>query len=154
VTEATQTQNQTFEPQLVGLICRWCTYAGADLAGISRLEYPANLKVLKINCSGRVEPTFVITALQEGADGVFISGCHFGECHYSEGNYNSTRRFVMLNHLLDQFGIERERVRFEYISASEGIKFANVVTEFTEQIRKLGPLNWQGVVEDEYDHPK
>ncbi len=154
MTEASQTQNQMFEPKLVGLICRWCTYAGADLAGISRIQYPANIKILKVNCSGRVEPTFVLTALQQGADGVLISGCHFGECHYSEGNYNSTRRYMLLNYLLDQFGIDRARVRFEYISASEGLKFANTVTQFTKEIRALGPLNWQEIVENEYDHAK
>jgi len=134
---------EAFEPKIVGFLCRWCSYTGADLAGTSRIQYPANLAGIRVMCSGRVDPTFVVKALNDGADGVLIAGCHPGDCHYSEGNYKAMRRYPMLMNLLEQFGVERERVRLEWISASEGERFAEVVREFTEQIRSLGPLNWQ-----------
>jgi len=137
-----------FEPKIVGFLCRWCSYTGADLAGTSRMQYPANLGAIKVMCSGRVDPTFVVKALADGADGVLIAGCHPGDCHYSEGNYKAMRRHPMLMNLLEQFGIERERVRLEWISASEGERFAEVVTEFTEQLRAMGPLDWSGRLED------
>ncbi len=107
------------------------------------MQYPANLAAIRVMCSGRVDPTFVVKALKDGADGVLIAGCHPGDCHYSEGNYKAMRRYPMLLNLLEQFGIERGRVRLEWISASEGERFAEVVTEFTEQLKALGPLNWQ-----------
>ncbi|MCD6394166.1 MAG: hydrogenase iron-sulfur subunit [Planctomycetes bacterium] len=135
--------NEQFEPRIVGFLCRWCSYTGADLAGTSRMQYPANLAAIRVMCSGRVDPTFVVKALKDGADGVLIAGCHPGDCHYSEGNYKAMRRYPMLLNLLDQFGIECGRVRLEWISASEGERFAEVVTEFTEQLKALGPLNWQ-----------
>lgn len=135
--------NEQFEPRIVGFLCRWCSYTGADLAGTSRMQYPANLAAIRVMCSGRVDPTFVVKALKDGADGVLIAGCHPGECHYSEGNYKAMRRYPMLLNLLGQFGIDRGRVRLEWISASEGERFAEVVTEFTEQLKALGPLNWQ-----------
>ena len=135
--------NEQFEPRIVGFLCRWCSYTGADLAGTSRMQYPANLAAIRVMCSGRVDPTFVVKALRDGADGVLIAGCHPGDCHYSEGNYKAMRRYPMLLNLLDQFGIDRGRVRLEWISASEGERFAEVVTEFTEQLKALGPLNWQ-----------
>ena len=135
--------NEQFEPRIVGFLCRWCSYTGADLAGTSRMQYPANLAAIRVMCSGRVDPTFVVKALKDGADGVLIAGCHPGDCHYSEGNYKAMRRYPMLLNLLDQFGIDRGRVRLEWISASEGERFAEVVTEFTEQLKTLGPLNWQ-----------
>ncbi len=135
--------NEQFEPRIVGFLCRWCSYTGADLAGTSRMQYPANLAAIRVMCSGRVDPTFVVKALKDGADGVLIAGCHPGDCHYSEGNYKAMRRYPMLLNLLDQFGIDRSRVRLEWISASEGERFAEVVTEFTEQLKALGPLNWQ-----------
>ncbi|HLA40189.1 MAG TPA: hydrogenase iron-sulfur subunit [Candidatus Glassbacteria bacterium] len=134
---------QKFEPVIVGFLCQWCSYTGADLAGTSRLEYPASLRTLRVMCSGRVDPTFVVTALADGADGVLIAGCHPGDCHYSEGNYRTMRRYPLLLQMLDQFGIERRRVRLEWISASEGDKFAQVVREMTEQLKALGPLNWK-----------
>jgi len=134
---------QNFEPVIVGFLCQWCSYTGADLAGTSRLEYPPTLRTVRVMCSGRVDPTFVVTALADGADGVLIAGCHPGDCHYSEGNYRAMRRYPLLMKLLDQFGIEKERVRLEWISASEGDKFARVVREMTEQLKALGPLNWQ-----------
>ena len=132
-----------FEPKIIGFLCRWCSYTGADLAGTSRMQYPANLSGIRVMCSGRVDPTFVVKALAEGADGVLIAGCHPGDCHYGEGNYKTMRRYPMLMELLAQFGIEPERVRLEWISASEGEKFAEVVKEFAEQLKGLGPLNWQ-----------
>jgi F420-non-reducing hydrogenase iron-sulfur subunit len=131
-----------FEPRLVGFLCRWCSYTGADLAGTSRTRYPPNLAAVRVMCSGRVDPTFVVQAFADGADGVLIAGCHPGDCHYSEGNYKALRRFPFLVRLLQQFGIEGERVRMEWVSASEGARFAEVVTEFTAQVRKLGPLAW------------
>ena len=134
---------QKFEPVIVGFLCQWCSYTGADLAGTSRLEYPASLRTLRVMCSGRVDPTFVVAALADGADGVLIAGCHPGDCHYSEGNYRAMRRYPLLLQMLDQFGIERRRVRLEWISASEGDKFAQVVREMTEQLKALGPLNWK-----------
>ena len=132
----------TFEPRLVGFLCRWCSYAGADLAGTSRLKYPANLTSIRVMCSGRVDPTFVLKAFRDGADGVLIAGCHPGDCHYQEGNYKAMRRYPLLQKLLAQFGIENERVRMEWISAAEGERFASTITELTEAVRALGPLNW------------
>ncbi len=134
---------EEFEPKIVGFLCRWCSYTGADLAGTSRIQYPSNMSAIRVMCSGRVDPTFVVKALSDGADGVLIAGCHPGDCHYSEGNYKTMRRYPMLLNLLEQFGIDRRRVRLEWISASEGERFAEVVTEFTKQLKTLGPLNWQ-----------
>jgi len=134
---------EPFEPKLIGFLCRWCAYTGADLAGTSRLQYPSNLTPIRVMCSGRVDPTFILKALAEGADGVLIAGCHPGDCHYSEGNYRTQRRLPLLTDLLDQFGVERERVRLEWISAAEGERFAQVVREMTETIRTLGPLHWK-----------
>lgn len=138
--------DEQFEPKIVGFLCRWCSYTGADLAGTSRIQYPPNVTPIRVMCSGRVDPTFVLKALAEGADGVLIAGCHPGDCHYQEGNYKAMRRYPMLQNLLDQFGIERDRVRLEWVSASEGEKFAAVVKEFTETVRAIGPLNWDGKV--------
>jgi F420-non-reducing hydrogenase iron-sulfur subunit len=140
---------ENFEPKIVGFLCRWCSYTGADLAGTSRMEYPSNMAGVRVMCSGRVDPTFVVKAFQEGADGVLIAGCHPGDCHYSEGNYKAMRRYPMLLNLLEQFGIDPLRVRQEWVSASEGELFAEVVTGFTKQIRELGPLNWNERVEAE-----
>ena len=136
--------DEQFEPKIVGFLCRWCSYTGADLAGTSRMQYPASLSAIRVMCSGRVDPTFVVKALADGADGVLIAGCHPGDCHYLEGNYKAMRRHPLLMNLLDQFGIERERVRLEWISASEGEQFAAVVKDMTEQLRALGPLDWDG----------
>lgn len=134
--------DQKFEPGIVAFLCRWCSYTGADLAGTSRIQYPASVSAIRVMCSGRVDPTFVVKALAGGADGVLIAGCHPGDCHYQEGNYKALRRYRLLLKMLDQFGIERERVRLEWVSASEGDKFAKVVKELTETVRGLGPLNW------------
>lgn len=136
-----------FEPKIVGFLCRWCSYAGADLAGTSRIKYPSNINAIRVNCSGRVDPTLVLKALAIGADGVLIAGCHPGDCHYTSGNVKTLRRFRLLQNMLDQFGIERGRVRLEWVSASEGGKYAQVAREMTEDIRSLGPLNWKAKVE-------
>lgn len=128
-----------FEPKIVGFLCNWCCYAGADLAGISRIQYPPNVRVIRVMCSGRVDPLFILEALNNGADGIFIGGCHPGDCHYQEGNYNMMKRFSLLKKLLAQYGIEDDRVRLDWVSAAEGEKFAKVIADMTEKVRKLGP---------------
>jgi len=130
---------KNFEPNIIGFLCNWCSYAGADLAGTSRLSYPPNMKAIRVMCSGRVDPIFILKALRDGADGVLIAGCHPGDCHYQSGNYKTNRRIKLLKKLIEELGIEPTRVRFEYISASEGNKFASVVREFVDEIKKLGP---------------
>ena len=129
----------SFEPTIVGFLCNWCSYAGADLAGTSRITYPPNIKSIRVMCSGRVDATLILKALRKGADGVLVAGCHPGDCHYQSGNYKTNRRIQLLKKLLGDLGIEPERVRFEYISASEGQKFADTVTEFVRQLQELGP---------------
>jgi len=133
--------SRSFEPRLVGFLCNWCSYTGADLTGTARMTYAPNVRIIRVMCSGRVDPQFVLKAFKEGADGVLISGCHFGDCHYQEGNYKAMRRFKLLSKMLEQFGIEKERFRLEWVSAAEGSKFQHLCNEFTEQIRKLGPMN-------------
>jgi F420-non-reducing hydrogenase iron-sulfur subunit len=128
-----------FEPNILGFLCNWCSYAGADLAGTSRMKYPSNLKSIRVMCSGRVDPAFVLEAFRKGVDGVLIAGCHPGDCHYQSGNYKTNRRVKLLKKLLEELGIDPKRVRFEYVSASEGQKFATVVTEFVAEIKQLGP---------------
>jgi F420-non-reducing hydrogenase iron-sulfur subunit len=138
-----------FEPRLIGFLCRWCSYNGADLAGTSRMKYPPNLVPIKTNCSGRVDPTHIMKALSEGADGVLIAGCHIGDCHYINGNWRTVGRYPMMKKMLEQLGLEEGRVRLEWVSAAEGEKFQRVVTEFTEEIRALGPLGWGNQFRDE-----
>jgi F420-non-reducing hydrogenase iron-sulfur subunit len=133
---------QPFEPRILGILCTWCSYSGADSAGQSRTAYPANLEVVRVLCSGRVDPAFILTALVDGADAVLVAGCHPGDCHYINGNCKAAARMDGLHAMLDQFGIERERVRLEWISASEGARYAEIVAEMTEQVRALGPLDW------------
>jgi len=129
-----------FEPKIVGFLCNWCSYAGADLAGISRMQYPTNVRIIRVMCSGRVDPVFVLEAFKGGADGVLIAGCHLpSDCHYLSGNFKAQRRIALLKKVLGQFGIEPERLRIEWISASEGDRFAKTMKEITDQIRKLGP---------------
>ncbi len=132
-------QDKDFTPKILAFLCNWCSYAGADLAGISRLQYPPTIRAVRVMCSARVDPLFVIKPLLRGIDGVLIGGCHPGECHYLEGNYYTRRRIVMLKKLLEVIGIDHNRVRLEWVSASEGPKFADTVRDFTETIRKLGP---------------
>jgi F420-non-reducing hydrogenase iron-sulfur subunit len=131
----------SFEPRLVGFLCNWCSYTGADLAGTARMKYPPNLRVIRVMCSGRVDPNFILDAFGRGADGVLVLGCHPGDCHYSEGNYKCMRRIPLTGKLLEQMGVDPRRLRLEWVSASEGARFTEVVTEFTEQIRALGPLH-------------
>jgi F420-non-reducing hydrogenase iron-sulfur subunit len=132
--------NKRFDPSIVGFFCNWCTYLAADLAGTSRMKYAPNVRVVRTMCSGRVDPQMILWAFRHGADGVLIGGCHPGDCHYQEGNYKALRRITLLRTMLPQFGIEPERLRLEWISASEGERLRDVVNEFTEQIRRLGPL--------------
>ena len=133
-----------FEPKIVGFLCKWCAYTGADLAGTSRIKYPPNVTPIRVMCSGRVDPVLIMKALSSGADGVLIAGCHPGDCHYTSGNVKTIRRFKLLQKMLDQFGIERDRVRLEWVSASEGERYARVVENMTDTLRTLGPLNWNG----------
>jgi len=128
-----------FEPLIVGFCCNWCSYAGADLAGVSRLQYPPNIRIIRVMCSSMVHPNLVIEALTKGADGVLICGCHPGDCHYEDGNLKTEKRAEAIFLMLEDFGLEAERFRLEWVSASEGPKFAQVAKEFTEQVKKLGP---------------
>ena len=128
-----------FEPRIVGFLCNWCSYTGADLAGTSRIQYAPSIRVIRVMCSARVDPTFVLKCLADGADGVLVCGCHPGDCHYSEGNYKALRRMALLRKLLREFGIEDDRVRLEWVSASEGKRFAEIVDDMTSKVRELGP---------------
>ena len=129
-----------FEPNIVAFLCNWCSYAGADLTGTTRTHYPPTVKVIRVMCTGRVNPLFVAQALQKGADGVLISGCHPGECHYMKGNFLARRRFMIMQNLLEFMGIDPRRIRMSWVSASEGKKFAEVISEVTRDIAELGPL--------------
>ncbi|MBN1539030.1 MAG: hydrogenase iron-sulfur subunit [Candidatus Thermoplasmatota archaeon] len=133
-----------FEPNVIAFLCNWCSYAGADLAGTSRLKYPPNVRDIRLMCSGRVDPVFILEALRQGIDGVLVAGCHPGDCHYQSGNYKTNRKVRLLGRLLKELNMEPERVRFEYISASEGQKFADVVTDFVSQLKELGPNPLKG----------
>jgi len=132
----------SFEPKIVGFLCNWCSYGAADLAGTSRIKYPSNIRIIRVMCSGRIDPTFVLKAFEKGADGVLICGCHIGDCHYMEGNHKAARRIPLLKKMLVQLGIEDQRIRLEWCSAAEGERFATIVNDMTEQVRKLGPLNY------------
>ncbi len=134
------TELEEFEPNIIGFLCNWCSYAGADLAGTSRIQYPPNVKIIKVMCSGRVNPMYIINAFQQGADGVLISGCHPGDCHYTHGNYLARRRIATMKKLLEFMGIEPDRVKMTWVSAAEGRKYADVVRELTNDIKKLGPM--------------
>jgi F420-non-reducing hydrogenase iron-sulfur subunit len=143
----------SFEPRLLGFLCNWCSYTGADLAGTARMKYPPNLRVIRVMCSGRVDPGFILEALARGADGVLVCGCHPGDCHYAEGNHKCQRRFPAVRRLVEEMGIDPRRVRLAWVSASEGARFTQVVSEFTEQVRTLGPLRleewaFEGEVEE------
>ena len=131
----------SFEPKIVAFLCNWCSYRGADLAGTSRMKCVPNVRPIRVMCSGRVEPTFVLKAFELGADGVLVLGCHPGDCHYTEGNYKTIRRIALLKKMLPQLGIEDERLRLEWVSASEGGRFVAITDEMTEQIRMLGPFS-------------
>ena len=138
--EKTGTDNTVaWEPKIVAFLCNWCSYAGADLAGTSRMQYPPNIRIIRLPCSGRINPLYIIKALVDGADGIMVSGCHPGDCHYLTGNMYARRRFVMLKRLLTTAGIEPDRVHFTWVSASEGNRFASVVEEVVSKVRILGP---------------
>ncbi len=137
---AREEQSESREPKIVAFVCNWCTYAGADLAGSSRLEYPANVRLIRVPCSGRIDPLFVLKAFEQGADAVLVSGCHPGDCHYSEGNYYARRRMTMLKKLLHFVGLDPQRLRWEWISAAEGKEFAEVIREMVQDIEHLPPM--------------
>jgi F420-non-reducing hydrogenase iron-sulfur subunit len=128
-----------WEPRILAFLCNWCSYAGADLAGVSRIQYPPNVRIIRVPCSGRVNPLFLLRGLQNGADGVLVSGCHPGDCHYLSGNLAARRKFALVRELLNYAGLEPERVQFTWVSASEGGRFAAIVQKVVEQVRKLGP---------------
>jgi F420-non-reducing hydrogenase iron-sulfur subunit len=131
-----------FEPVIIGFTCNWCSYRAADSAGLGRMKYPPNIRLIRVMCSGRIDPTFVLKAFAQGADGVMITGCHPGDCHYVEQNYKAMRRFALLSKTLEQIGIEPGRLKLTWASAAEGAKFTEEVTGMVEQVRALGPLNW------------
>ena len=128
-----------FKPKIIGFLCNWCSYTGADLAGVSRLQYPPNFIPIRVMCTGAVDPVYIIKALLEGADAVLVAGCHPGDCHYLSGNYKARRRIVILKKLMEDIGLEEKRVRLEWISASEGQKFADTVNEMVKETKELGP---------------
>lgn len=134
------TTEKAFEPKIIGFLCNWCSYAGADKAGGAQLNYPPNVHVIRVMCSGRVDPQFILSALVKGADGVIILACHPGDCHYKEGNCRALQRHTLLNLMLEQLGVEKERSRLDYVSAGEGDKFSRVIHEMVETVRALGPL--------------
>jgi len=134
-----KTDTNGWEPKIVAFLCNWCSYAGADLAGVGRLQYPPNVRIIRVPCSGRVNPSFILAGLQNGADGVLVCGCHPGDCHYLTGNYSARRKFALLKRLLEYVGIEEGRVRFSWVSAAEGGRFAEVIADVTETVKALGP---------------
>jgi F420-non-reducing hydrogenase iron-sulfur subunit len=134
----------SFEPKILAILCNWCSYSGADLAGTSRKKYPANVRIMRVMCSGRVDPVFIMKALESGADGVLILGCHPGDCHYTSGNYKTIRRMGMLKKLTEQMGIEDDRIRLDWVAASEGDRFAEIIKDMTEKIKALGPFPRNG----------
>jgi F420-non-reducing hydrogenase iron-sulfur subunit len=134
------TKNNGFEPKIIGFLCNWCSYAGADLAGVSRIQYPPNIRIVRVMCSGRIDPAFILEAFKDGADGVLVAGCHLpSDCHYLSGNFKALRRVALLKKVLKDFGIAPERVRMEWVSASEGDRFAAIVRSMVEEIRRIGP---------------
>ena len=137
--DAARSDNATFDPRILVFTCNWCSYAGADLAGTSRLQYPPNARVIRTMCSGRIEPVFVLEALRDGADGVIVTGCHPGDCHYVKGNFRAEKRFNFLKMALKLIGVEEDRVRLAWISAGEGEKFSLLIRDMTDKIRELGP---------------
>jgi F420-non-reducing hydrogenase iron-sulfur subunit len=140
---AAQIAGDKFEPKIVAFFCNWCTYLAADLAGTSRTRYAPNIRIIRLMCSGRVDPQFVLDAFAKGADGVLIGGCHPGDCHYQEGNYKALRRVRMLKRLLKEMGIEEDRFRLEWISAAEADRLRVAVNDMVEKVRALGPLRLQ-----------
>ncbi|SYZ73416.1 F420-non-reducing hydrogenase vhc iron-sulfur subunit D [Candidatus Zixiibacteriota bacterium] len=142
----------SFEPKIIGFLCNWCSYTGADLAGTARMKYPPNMMSIRVMCSGRIDPGFILSAFSKGADGVLVCGCHPGDCHYVEGNYKCMRRIPLTKKILNEMGIAPERLRLEWVSASEGARFQQIVSEFTEQIRALGPLQLKEMIFEPDEH--
>lgn len=134
-----ESQQQGWEPKILAIVCTWCTYAGADLAGISRIQYPPNVRIVRVPCTGRINPFYIVKALQDGTDGVLVSGCHPGECHYISGNLTARRKFAMLKSFLGYIGVEADRTSFTWVSASEGDRFASVIRGTVEKVKRLGP---------------
>ena len=134
--------SSNFEPTIIGFTCNWCSYRAADLAGTARVKYPPNVRLIRLMCSGRLDPTFVLKAISSGADGVLITGCHPGECHYLEQNYKALRRFHLLRRTLQGMGIKPERIRLVWASAAEGVKLAQEISSFVDEVRGFGPLHW------------
>ena len=132
----------TWEPRIIGFLCYWCSYTGADSAGTARMKYPPNVDIIKVMCSGRIDPELITTAFANGADGVMVLGCHIGDCHYISGNHKTMVRMPLMRRVLEDLGIEPERFRHEWVSAAEGEKFSKLVAEITEQVREIGPLHW------------
>lgn len=130
-----------YEPKIVGFLCNWCSYAGADKAGMAQTPYPPNVNIVRVMCSGRVDSQFVLKAFEDGADGVLVLACYHGDCHYKEGNYRATQRYKLMRRLIDQLGIAPQRYRFDYVSASEGERFVQIITEFVTAVRELGPAS-------------
>lgn len=145
--ETSEKLNEKWTPRIIAFFCNWCTYTASDLAGVSRLSYAPSTRVIRVMCSGRIDPEFIMESFAEGADGVLIGGCHPGDCHYSEGNYKCLRRFKLLQRYLDQMGIEKDRLRLEWISASEGKKLQEVVNQMTETLKQLGPSKIKKVID-------
>jgi len=134
-----------WDPFILGIFCNWCSYAGADQAGTSRMQRPPNLRIIRIMCSGRLDPTFVLEGLRRGADAILLCGCHIGDCHYVEGNYKTVRKIPLIKKLVEQMGLNPKRVRFEFISASEGAELTELVKEYVEEIKKLGPSPYRSI---------
>jgi coenzyme F420-reducing hydrogenase delta subunit len=147
---STAGNKQEFEPRVIGFVCKWCTYSGADLAGTSRLHYSPNVRLVRLPCSGRIDQQFIIKAFEQGADGVIVSGCHPGDCHYNEGNYYARRRNLAFRELLDFHGIDLQRLEFSWISAAEAVKWTQVIDDFTQRLRKLGPHREYAELRDPY----
>ena len=133
-----------YNPKILAILCNWCSYAGADLAGSSRMHYPPNIRIIRVPCSGRIDPMFVLKGFQRGFDGVMVLGCHPGDCHYAKGNFYARRRIPLLEHLMQDLGIPKERFHFEWVSASEGRRFADIVTDFTEKLSEMGAFGKVG----------
>jgi F420-non-reducing hydrogenase iron-sulfur subunit len=146
--------NEPFEPLIIGFTCNWCSYRASDLAGTSRVKYPPNIRLMRLMCSGRLDPAFVMKALAGGADAVMITGCHPGECHYLEQNFKTLRRYLLLRRTLEQFGVRPERIRLVWASAAEGVRLAKEIEKMVEEIRILGPLNWPGPISSNGDLPE
>ncbi len=132
--------DKNYEPKIVAFLCNWCSYAGADLAGVSRIQYSSNVRVIRVPCSGRINPLYIIKALENGIDGVLVSGCHPGDCHYISGNLVAHRKFALLKNFLEYLGIEPQRVQFSWVSAAEGPRFAQIVEKVTNEVKELGPV--------------